>query len=183
MILSKEQYYKRRWFLAILFLIVGFLLLYLSYGIFSYNVSKDELIVKNESPQLIKLALTQANNSNSLILTVEDKENKISGIINDTIITTFSKVFNIDNLNRYNLGNGLVFTDKELLGKEYRYSYWRDRLYELEINNVKILEYHKKEPTLGYIVLIIALFWITFQVWIIYRLVTKGIKNYDQFSK
>src|SRR5690606_35908530 len=128
MILSKEQYYKRRWFLAILFLIVGFLLLYLSYGIFSYNISKDELIVKNEVPQVIKLALTESNNSNSLILTVEDNEKKVSGIINDTIITTFSRVFNINNLNKYNLGNGLVFTGKELSGKEYRYSYWKDRL-------------------------------------------------------
>lgn len=177
MILSKEQYYKRRWFLAILFLIVGFLLLYLSYGIFSYNVSKDELIVKNKRPQLIKLALTGSNDSNSLILTVEDNEKKVSGIINDSLLRTFSKIFNIKDLNRYSFGNELSFTEKELSGKEYRYSYRKDRLYELEINNVKILEYHKKEPTLGYIILIIALFWITFQVWIIYRLATKGIKN------
>src|SRR5690606_20813650 len=121
MILSKEQYYKRRWFLAILFLVVGFLLLYLSYGIFSYNVSKDELIIKNKRPQLIKLALTGSNDSNSLILTVEDNEKKVSGIINDSLLRTFSKIFNIKDLNRYSFGNELSFTEKELSDKEYRY--------------------------------------------------------------
>jgi hypothetical protein len=177
MILSKEQYYKRRWFLAILFLLMGFWLLYLSYGLFFYNKSEGELIKKTTPPAFFKIENVKISGTPMVFLTILNNDKKISSLIDDTIINNLSKIYNLPDLNRYSFGNELYFKNDT---KSFKYSYAKDKLYELKIDEIKVLTYKKKKPFMAYIVLIIALGWISFQVWVLYILKTKGIKAYDK---
>ncbi|EGV42354.2 hypothetical protein BZARG_2545 [Bizionia argentinensis JUB59] len=179
MFLTKEQYYKRRWFLAILFLLSGFCLLYLSYGLFYYNKDKSELTTKNTLPTVIKIEKTKIGDTPLDFLTIINNNEKFSASINDSILKQLSILYNLPDLNSFSFGNELVF---EKGNKSYKYSYSDDRLYELEINGIKIITYQKKKPYMAYLILIIALAWISFQVSVLYRLKTKGIKVYDDYK-
>ncbi|MFL1894054.1 hypothetical protein ACJRPK_00025 [Aquimarina sp. 2-A2] len=183
MILSKTQYYKRRWFLSILFLLVGFLLLYLSYGLFSYNKDKSDLTTMHTVPLSIKIEKIKISGSPSLVLSIENKEKEFSTIINDSALKKIVTIFHQPILNKYSFGDKVVLGSNNTNNKIYQYSYAEDKLYELEINGIKIIEYKKQTPILGYIVLIISIICISFQIWVIYILITKGISVYDQFDK
>ncbi|MFD0993572.1 hypothetical protein [Tenacibaculum geojense] len=175
MILSKEHYYKRRWFLAILFLLMGFWLLYLSYGLFTYNKNKSELITKNSTPSIIKIEKIRISGSPSVALTIVNDNAKISAIINDDIINKLSEIYNLPDLNKYSFGSELIFNNNR---KSYTYCYFKDRLYQLEINDVEVIVYNKSKSFMGFLVLIVALAWISFQIWVLYTLKTKGLKAY-----
>jgi hypothetical protein len=182
--LSKKEYYKRRWFLAILFLLMGLLLLYLSYGIFSYNKNKSELITKNSAPSLIMIEKIRIGDSPFVALAIlNDEKKKVSTVINDSVIDKLAFIFQQPTLNRYSFGSEIIFDKNIVNDKQYSYSYSKNKLYELKIDGIKVIEYKKKSHFLGYLVLVVALVWIGFQIWVIYILATRGISVYDDFYK
>ncbi len=137
MFLSKEDYFKRRWFLAVLFILIGFMLLYLSYGLFYYNKDKSDLAIRYTIPKLIKI--NKIDDPPSVALTILNDKNKIvSAIINDSTFHKVALLFKQPALNKYSFGNQIIFNKSVV--KTFKYSYYRGKLYELEIDGVKIVE-------------------------------------------
>ena len=75
MILSKDKYYKRRWLLAILFMLIGFLLIYVGFAIFSYDKSRKELFFSNKVPQELGVSYS-SNSEKSVLRMTNDKRQK-----------------------------------------------------------------------------------------------------------
>lgn len=66
---------------------------------------------------------------------------------------------------------------------KFEYLYWKDRIYEMLINGKTIISYKKSETSLAYVLFIVGILWCTLQLWIIYILITKGPKVYDEAFK
>lgn len=182
MFLSKQQYYNRRWFLSILFILVGFLLFYLGCNMLLFNKGKDELDKINETPSLIQIEKKDIGNSPSLILSVFYKRTKKETVISEFEVDKLALLFNQPDLNAYSFGNKAQFKGSQLANKTYRYTYYNDKLYELKINDIDIVNYKQNKPILGYVILIISILWMSFQVRSIFILITRGTKVYDDFD-
>ena len=177
MVLNKEQYYKRRWFLTILFLISGLWLIYVSYGIFSYNKNKEELHLNSNIPELLEI---KNNDKDYKSLYLKFDDNSVSSVIKDAEINKITSILKENNINH---GNSLKLNKNELKNFDFRFLYWKDKLYELKINDEIIIPFKKGNNKIAYIVLGIGIIWTGFQLWALFTLITKGRKVYDESFK
>ncbi|MEO0525857.1 MAG: hypothetical protein AAFZ89_01455 [Bacteroidota bacterium] len=177
--MSKEQYYKRRWFLAILFLGLGLWLLYLGYSMLGYNKEKDELFSSTDTPCGIEIKYDKTGKYRNIHLVHCNTTNSISSVLDknehDKLWYVIEKkIKQIGNKNSFSLEHN------ELKVLDYQYLFWKDKLYELKIDNETIIAYEMGSNKIAHTVLTVGLLWTGFQVWIIYTLLTKGRKVYDE---
>lgn len=175
--LSKEQFYKRRWFLAILFLMSGLWLIYMAYGMFGYHKAKEDLIFSTTKPVEFYIEKSDETKNRFLYLVLTNK--KISAVVEQYQIDLLQSIMKIDEYN----SNSLKKNSFELNDFSFEYRYWKDRLYELKVNKNVIIEFEKVDKTIAFVVLGIGILWTAFQAWVIFTLSTKGISIYDKSFK
>lgn len=176
-LLSKEQYYKRRWFLSILFLFSGLWLSYMAYGIFEYNKNKEELALGTEVP--VKMFIEKSSETDNRFLNLVFENGKIGTVIEQDEIEKMKSVTNLNEL----IVNSIPINNSFLSDFSFEYRYWKDKLYELKINNNIIVEFKKRNNTIAYVVLIAGLLWTAFQVWVLITLASKGVSIYNRDFK
>lgn len=176
-LLSKEQYYKRRWFLSILFLYFGLWLIYMAYGMFEYNKNKEDLAIGTEVP--LKIFIEKSSGTDNSYLTLIFLNGKIGCVIEQYEKDKLKSFANLGKL----IENEKPINSSLLNGFSFEYRYWKDRLYELKIDNNTIIEFKKGKNTIAYVIFIVGLFWTSFQGWVITTLITKGITVYDKAFK
>ncbi|MBT2160029.1 hypothetical protein [Zobellia barbeyronii] len=177
MILSKEKYYQRRWFLAILFLLSGIWLIYMAYGMFGYHRDKEELSKGNTVPLKFLIEKSESTKNRFVVLFIENK--KIGSVIEESEI---DKMIGLTGKKNFAIIDSPVLRN-ELSEISFEYLYWNDKLYELKVNGNTVIEYKKESKFLAYLFLTIGIFWTSFQIWVIVTLATKGVSVYDKSFK
>ena len=72
---------------------------------------------------------------------------------------------------------------EELESTVFEYFYWKDKIYELSINETKIINYNKTGTGMDYTILILGVLWTSFQLWVLYKLIVEGQAIYDNNIK
>lgn len=175
--LTKENYYTRRWFLAVLFLISGLWLTYSAIGMFGYHRNKEELNKGITVPEKMLIEKSKSTKNKFVSIFLENK--KIGSVIEETAI---EKMIELTGNREFTIIDSPVLSS-ELNNLSFEYLYWKDKIYELKINDHTIIEYKKEGKSLAYLFLTIGIIWTSFQVWVIITLVTKGISVYDKSFK
>ena len=176
--LSKENYYYRRWFLSILFLCSGMWLIYTGVSAFGYSKTKDKLEKGSEKPSILIIEKSSETKNIFLIITIKSKD--YSAVIEKQKIEVLNKILESKELESYKNKSLRINDFNEL---SFEYSFWKDKLYELKINGHTIIKYDKPNNTIAIIILITGILWTSFQVWVIYTLSTKGLNIYDDSFK
>lgn len=175
--LTKEHYYKRRWFTTILFLISGFWLTYMAYGMFGFHRNKEELNKGKTVPLKILIEKTESSKNKYIELFFENT--KIGSVIEQNEI---ERLIELTGKNDLAILNSPVLFN-ETTNISFEYFYWKDKMYELKVNENIIIQYKKESKSLAYSFLTIGILWTSFQIWVIYTLATKGLSVYDKSFK
>lgn len=175
--LTKEKYFKRRWFLSVLFLLSGLWLIYSAYGMFTYHKNKEELIKGVTIPSKILIEKSESTKNKFVALFLQNK--KIGSVIEQKGI---EKIIELTGKEELGITNSPVLSN-QLTGVAFEYLYWKDKIYELKINNDTIIEFKEEGNYLAYLFLAIGILWTGFQAWVIITLIKKGVSVYDESFK
>jgi hypothetical protein len=161
---------------------VGFLLIYVGLTIFRYDKSREELSFSNKEPQ--KLWISYSKNSEKSVLKMTNNKGRtsLSVILTDKQTSQLIQLLENEG-NQISNERSFTVNVKNLTDLNFEYLYWKDRIYEILINGETIVPYKKNKTSLGYALLIIGILWCTLQLWVIYVLVTKEAKIYDESFK
>lgn len=149
----------------------------MAYGIFGYNKNKEELALSTEIP--LKIFIEKSSETDNKFLALIFENGKIGSVIEQDEIEKLKSITNLNELIVHNMPiNNLLLSDFS-----FEYRYWKDKLYELKVNDNIIIEFKKENNTIAYVVLILGLFWTTIQVWVLITLASKGMSIYDKAFK
>ncbi|MCX2680551.1 hypothetical protein OOZ15_11415 [Galbibacter sp. EGI 63066] len=139
---------------------------------------RDELKVLKETPISLKAEITKEDN---FYITINTETKKIGGFVAENRLNDLWDEFDpsLRPLNPY----AVKLDYKKLKGLEFKCLYWRDILYEMEVNDKIIIPYQKRKASVGIVMLSIGMLSLAFQSWIVYTLITKGKKGFFKMFK
>jgi hypothetical protein len=146
----------------------------MGFSALGFNKDKNELKKSYEVPD--RLVIEKSTESKNTFLIVYINKKEISGVIENNEINVLKEVLKSKN-------KKLVLTKNDLNKFSFEYWYWKDKLYQINIDKKTIIYYQKPGYTIAVIILSIGFLWSAFQLWVIYTLATKGIKVYDESFK
>lgn len=133
----------------------------------------------NTVPEILEIERSKEGDYKYVILTMNNKN--YSSVIKKEETNTLIDVLKDSSIKIES--DNIMLTKNILNILDFKYLYWKDKLYELSINNHTIIPFKKRNNKIAYIVLTIGILWSGFQGWALYTLYKKGIKVYDESFK
>lgn len=152
----------------------------MGFSALGFNKDKNELKKSYEVPD--RLVLEKSKESKNTFLSVFINSKEVSGVIENKEIEILNTLFQSKN-EKLEQNKKFVLTKIDLNKFSFEYWYWKDKLYQINIDKKTIIYYQKPGYTIAVIILSIGFLWSAFQLWVIYTLATKGIKVYDESFK
>lgn len=176
--LSKKTYYQRRWLKSVVWFL--FSIVAIVYGIIGLNNIKEyhELSLLTEAPKGLKI---NAKKKGYILLELITETKKLESVITEAQLIRLWKQFDPAMVpqNPY----GAVVGVQAFENLKLRAKYCNIFLYELDINETKIIPFEKRKISLPMGMLIVGFISLGFQIWVLYTLKTKGEKVYDDSMK